>query len=338
MNSMDLISVIIPVYNTAEFLSRCLDSILNNSYHNLEVICVNDGSTDNSAQILSEYEEKDPRVIIINQKNAGVSAARNAGLDLARGKFVTFVDSDDWIHRSFFEVLHNGILANNASVAVCKAYDTNRFVKDSDVTDAETIFRFFSTSQVLSDEVVRGKIWGRLYRKELIGNHRFELGMKLAEDAVFNLDVLFSVDNVKIVVCNTYLYYYFIRWESAVHTLSGNELKPVISWFLDHADGTTMEISGIYTCEALKRVFAWRYFARMAGLRKELLQIKVLKRTAIKSLKANTTISAKKKFVYTLFSAVPLCYRLFRRLKDPTLLNWEKRMRADRCNRRNNKT
>ena len=84
-------------------MSRCLDSVLNNTYRDLEVICINDGSTDKSADILRQYAVKDERIIAINQKNAGVSAARNAGLDMATGDFVAFVDSDDWVHPQYFD-------------------------------------------------------------------------------------------------------------------------------------------------------------------------------------------------------------------------------------------
>lgn len=329
---MELISVIIPVYNTAEFLPRCLDSVLGNSYRNLEVICINDGSTDESGRILSEYEKKDSRVVVINQENAGVSAARNAGLDRAGGEFIAFVDSDDWIHPQYFEILVGGILTNNADVAVCRAIETDRLLEYPCISGVS--FRQITFSQVAADENVKAHVWGRLYRYELIRNQWFNQEMKLAEDAVFNLKAIYSKENSSVVVCDKQLYYYYIRWDSAAHNLRGIELKPVISWFLDHADGATTEIAEIYTCEALKRIFAWRYYAMMANSKEELRQIKYLQETALKSLRHITTLSFGKKCIYRLFSAVPLCYRLFRILKDPTLLNWEKRMIADRRNRK----
>lgn len=99
----DKITVIIPVYNVENYLERCLKSILYNTYTNLEIICVNDGSTDNSKKILESYSKRDKRVVVINKKNAGVSSARNAGIKIATGEYIAFVDSDDWIHEKYFE-------------------------------------------------------------------------------------------------------------------------------------------------------------------------------------------------------------------------------------------
>ena len=109
------LSIIIPVYNTGEYLSRCLDSVINQTYKEIEIICVNDGSTDNSLQILNDYAKCDDRIIIINQKNLGSSEARNNGLKIIKGKWVGFVDSDDWVDLNYFEELIN--LGNKC---VCK--------------------------------------------------------------------------------------------------------------------------------------------------------------------------------------------------------------------------
>ena len=91
------VSVIIPVYNVEQYLSKCLDSVINQTFKNIEIICINDGSTDNSLKILNEYAMADKRIIVINQENSGVYAARNKGLQIANGKYISFVDSDDWI-------------------------------------------------------------------------------------------------------------------------------------------------------------------------------------------------------------------------------------------------
>ena len=116
--TQDKISVIIPVYNTAPYLKRCLDSVLGSTYRNLEVICVNDGSTDESLSILEHYQELDDRIVVINQNNRGLSAARNTGMAKATGEFLSFVDSDDWVHPQMFELLRNA-MDEDVTMAAC---------------------------------------------------------------------------------------------------------------------------------------------------------------------------------------------------------------------------
>ena len=123
-----LISVIVPVYNVEKYLRTCVDSILVQSYSALEVILIDDGSTDGSPQICDQYAQQDPRIQVIHQKNAGLSAARNAGIDICRGEYLTFIDSDDFIHERFVELLLNACLSNNADIAVG---DLERVPEDS---------------------------------------------------------------------------------------------------------------------------------------------------------------------------------------------------------------
>lgn len=120
MTKSSKISVIIPVYNTERYLPRCLDSVLSNTYDNLEVICINDGSTDNSINILDNYKVSDERVVVINQKNSGVSAASNAGINVATGEYIAFIDSDDWVHPQYFEILLFAMSCNDSDVAACQ--------------------------------------------------------------------------------------------------------------------------------------------------------------------------------------------------------------------------
>ena len=98
-----LLSVIIPVYNVEPYLEQCLDSVINQTYKNLEIICINDGSSDNSLKILEKYQKKDSRIKLINQKNKGLSEARNAGLDVAKGEYIAFVDSDDYLELNAYK-------------------------------------------------------------------------------------------------------------------------------------------------------------------------------------------------------------------------------------------
>ena len=110
------ISVIVPVYNVERYLRKCLDSIIAQTFSDWECICVDDGSPDNSGKILDEYAAKDKRFVIIHKENGGVSSARNAGLDMARGEYITFCDSDDWIEKETYEVAYMNAKKNNADI------------------------------------------------------------------------------------------------------------------------------------------------------------------------------------------------------------------------------
>ncbi len=144
------VSIIVPVYNVEKYLKRCLDSLISQTLKDIEIICVNDGSKDNSDKILEEYARKDSRIIIINQENQGISVARNNGMDIAKGKYVGFVDSDDWVDSDFFEKLYNAAEKNNAQMAVCSIIRLNEYrskkyltLKNETVTEdfKENIFK-----------------------------------------------------------------------------------------------------------------------------------------------------------------------------------------------------
>ena len=170
-----LISVIIPVYNMEAYLARCLDSVLNSTYQNLEILCVDDGSRDRSLGILREYEAKDRRIVVIAKENGGVSSARNAGLDRVRGEFVTFIDPDDFIHPQMFALMAAAQEASGAELVIGRhqtwsepetpAFPTFDFSKDK-LAAQNALF-------VCKDHQLGSYCLGRLFRAELIGQLRF---------------------------------------------------------------------------------------------------------------------------------------------------------------------
>ena len=118
MNNCELITVVVPVYNVEKYLERCINSIIHQTIKNIEIILVNDGSTDGSRKICEYYRENDERVILINQENQGLSAARNTGIDKATGKYICFVDSDDWVHEKYLETMYNDIKEQDAQISI----------------------------------------------------------------------------------------------------------------------------------------------------------------------------------------------------------------------------
>lgn len=321
----NLISVIIPVYNTAEYLPRCLDSILNNTYRNLEIICVNDGSPDNSLEILNDYAARDSRIKVIDQKNAGVSAARNRGLDEATGEYIAFVDSDDWVHRQYFEVLLRCILESGADIQVCDEIHTQEIPSDA------AIQQEFSENAVLDERCSLENslnVCKRLYKKRIVGDTRFSSEIRIGEDSVFNLELHHNTNGVRMAYIRLPMYYYYIRPGSAMHTLQGRDLKHLVFWYREHLDSAPSDAaSRHYVIDGAKKSMNWRYGIRYAAQPGEKEQIAGVVRLFRTRLMSSRCIGAKEKLIYTVLLTFPYAYRLFRIISDPTLLYWERNQR-----------
>ena len=217
-----IISVIVPVFNVSEFLKQCMDSIINQSFKNIEIICVNDGSTDDSLEILESYKKKDNRVIIINQINKGLSAARNTGIDIARGKYIGFVDSDDFIHKDMLKILYENIEKHNADVSICNFsyyYNEDKDVPNAEVYDFLIDNNFEFNRLLISDGVIRNNVWTRLYKRELFDDIRFHVG-RIFEDVSFSTLLMKKINRAY--YCDKVLYYYRQRDDSLsnLHDLS----------------------------------------------------------------------------------------------------------------------
>ena len=200
------ISVIIPVYNVEKYLKRCLDSVLSQTLREIEIICVNDGSTDNSIQILKEYGSK---IKVINQENQGLSVARNIGLKEAKGEFVAFLDSDDFVDNNFYEELYSNAIKYNAEVACASILRVNEkkqkyILKYDNVMVSQNIQEAFN----LADCPTSNFVWNKIYKKSLLDEYKisFVAGM-IYEDMCFTPDVLEVVNRV-ISVPNTNYYYW----------------------------------------------------------------------------------------------------------------------------------
>ena len=183
-----LISVIVPIYNVEKYLARCVDSIVNQTYKNLEIILVDDGSPDNCPAMCDEWAEKDSRIRVIHKENGGVSSARNAALDIATGDYIGFVDSDDWIEPEMYSSLIQKISESGKNIALCSYYAVEisgeryecRCVVDKEVLDKDDYFRFI----VLGGD--GGYIWNRLYDADILKEVRFDEDIWYSEDLLFN--------------------------------------------------------------------------------------------------------------------------------------------------------
>ena len=219
---MKKISVIVPVYNIEAYLERTLDSLVNQTYKNLEIILIDDGSTDSSGKICDNYKNKDKRIVVVHKENEGVSIARNKGLELATGEFIGFVDSDDVISLDMYEILYKNIINNNADISVC-SYKT--FSKEIvfEYNDKIKIFdKKEALKDIISDGIITNFLWNKLFKKEILNDVKFPKN-KIYEDLYVMPKLLEKINKL----CFDYskLYGYFNRNNSYVNTYNDKKNK-----------------------------------------------------------------------------------------------------------------
>lgn len=208
----ELISIIVPVYNAEKYLDRCVKSILSQTYPNIEIILVNDGSKDNSEAICKKWVKKDKRVTLINKENGGASSARNLGIEKAKGKFVQFVDADDFIEENYTMDLYNPIKSDKSIDLVVGGFVIDKKgISDVYMPSIEAVY---SKTKLNNKDLLFSLIWGhfafldspinKLYRKEKMP--RFDLNICISEDKAFNIKVLEKVDKIAIVKSKGYHY------------------------------------------------------------------------------------------------------------------------------------
>ena len=208
---MTEVSIIVPVYNVEKYLENCIQSILNQTFKNFELILVDDGSTDNSGKICDIYEKKDSRIKVIHKDNGGLSSARNAGIDIAGSKYIGFVDSDDSIHPKMYEVLYNLIEKYKSDISCCNykyTYDiSNQNHEELNLNEVIEMSNIESIEK-LYDKDLGVKLvvaWNKLYHKRLFDNIRYKVG-RLHEDEFMAHRILYN--SKKITYVDNELYYY----------------------------------------------------------------------------------------------------------------------------------
>lgn len=205
---MEKISIIVPVYNTENYLVECVESILNQSYENIELILINDGSTDSSGKICDDYSKIDCRVKVMHKPNGGQSSARNCGLDLATGSYIGFVDSDDWIKIDMYEKLMTKAIETNSEVVACNISLMTRKGKFKNYSNADRDYEFDKISamkEIFRNEYLTFSPCNKLYRKGLFNNLRFDEKIIL-EDKDISYQLIDKCDSV--FYLNEPLYYY----------------------------------------------------------------------------------------------------------------------------------
>lgn len=210
------ISIIVPVYNAAAFLDACITSLMKQSYRNLEILLVNDGSTDDSLELCKAYASRDSRIIVVDKENEGPGSARNVGLEIATGDFIGFVDSDDYVSLEMYEKLILAIMDADADIAECGYFITpldHRAIEKRSLKSEVLVGEDECTRKFLATVNTTHHCWNKLYRSSIVGHVRFAL-FKYSEDYVFNAKA-FSYCRKKVTIAEC-CYYYVTNPDSIV--------------------------------------------------------------------------------------------------------------------------
>ena len=314
-----LISVIVPVYNTEKYLSKCIDSILKQSFKNFELLLVDDESTDSSGSICDFYLKKDNRVVVIHQKNSGVSCARNKGLDVAKGKYIAFVDSDDFVDTDYLEILYRSLISSKSDIATvyCTKFSSEDSLQfESDETKPEPLI-IDSLEKYYSSFSERGNVdvvWNKLYKKILFDDLRFPPS-KRYEDVYLIHRILTKCHSF--CITNRHLYFYRQHENSFINNSNKIDLlwvyNGLISFYCTEYLNVSLLTMNIYNAISLShRLKIASRQGRMPSYRDELTMLHKTLRRVLKKRVVSKRFSV---FILLFLICKPLCYALLDRKK-----------------------
>ncbi len=304
----ELISVIVPVYNVEEYLRKCLDSIISQTYINLEIILVDDGSPDNCPVICDEYAAKDSRIKVIHKENGGLSDARNAGTKIASGEYITYIDSDDYVDEQFIEFLSNGLnvdtCGKTVDIVVENSYD------NSETTEMENKYSVLSPSdalaQMLCEKTFGVSAWAKLYSRRIAVKYPFPKG-KIYED--FATTYKMFGDSECIVHCSAIHYHYVIRngsicnseWNDGVYYIT-----EAAEDMLDYIDEFYPEIHyyGVYGYFLAANAFMNRAYAS-SDFKNKVLPVRKRLKELLPDIREKSSIISKDYFKFFLMAYLP---------------------------------
>lgn len=313
---MEKISIIVPVYNVENYLNECLDSIIDQTYKNIEIILIDDGSKDSSGKICDEYIKKDKRIKVVHKENGGLSSARNAGLDIASGEYITFIDSDDCVSPYFIEKLYNSCIENKCDIAEC---DYLNFDKEPLVEHHPIEIEVISKKEKL----LRGYkkdfgrtvvVWNKIYKKYLFNSLRFPIG-KTNEDAYLTYKVLYYC-KTNIAITNEALYYYrrnnnsIMRRKFNVKRLDELEAwkEHKLFYYKNNEKDLYKSVTQLYQ----ERLFLYYFYTEENVEDSNIYLNNIIKdfRTNLKDYLSINSVSFKMKFKMTILGCMPRLYVL----------------------------
>lgn len=312
----ELITVVVPIYKVEEFLPTCVESIIRQSYKNLELILVDDGSPDKCPQICDEYKNKDSRIKVIHKQNGGLSDARNEGLKIATGEWITFIDSDDYVGINFLEKLYSSATRVGADISIC---DYQAVSDDTGIEKEETNIEVFDNVKCLEEMYHPQKhgmefvAWGKLYRTALFKKNKIEYPVgKIHEDTFTTYKLIYAA--AKIVFCNASEYFYRQR-EASIMTSSFNIKRLVMIEATREACQFFENARETHLLELAINAHFRNYVIMYGEMKKNrvILENYKIERNKIirnfrkdyKHYSKNANLGTKKRLFYTLFYLVP---------------------------------
>ena len=317
----DLISVIIPVYKVEKYLCRCVDSVLEQTYTNMEIILVDDGSPDNCPVMCDEYARQDSRVKVIHQENAGLSGARNAGIDMAQGQWLAFVDSDDYLAADFLERLYQACLDTGSSLSVCRW----EYVRGETIPEHGTgETRVYTGREMLANLYVPDGAyfvvaWNKLYRKELFEDIRYPLG-RIHEDEATTYRIYDKVRKAAYV--DRSLYGYFVTPVSITRGFNPKRMDWVTAVaerldFFEQKGYTELMVPGLQALADGSIDIWFGLRDQLPGSEKQQEEIRTLIREGLRRVKKYGKFPLRTEIGYRLFLTWPGLYRkLLNQVKD----------------------
>lgn len=241
----DLISVIVPIYKVEAYLDKCVESIVNQTYRNLEIILVDDGSPDKCPEMCDTWAKKDSRIKVIHKPNGGLSDARNAGMEIASGEYIAFVDSDDFVDKHYAEFLHKAIIENKVKMSACDYilfYEQDSVAEDIYFGNVCVSSSEEAIGDILNNRKVRAVAWNKMYHKDLLKNEHFPVG-KFHEDEFFTYRIIHKAENLAYV--ESKLYYYLQRQGSIMSSFNIKHLDAMDAG-LERLDFLKKNYSALY--------------------------------------------------------------------------------------------
>ena len=329
-NQGDLISVIVPVYNVENYLERCMTSVLNQTYKNLEIILVDDGATDSSSKMCDEYARMDSRVRVIHKANGGLSDARNAGLSIATGEYIGYVDSDDWIELDMYERMYEACIEHNAQLAECRyasEYKDKTVLGGKDKTlplTREELLKIYISGH--NEYVIYNSVWSKLFKKELVDGMQFPKGRN-SEDIMYTTKAFCKLE--KAVYIDSCLYHYVLDREGSIMNVARGErmFKDEIPFWREHISHIRENVSNEFA--DLAAYYFWRrllfYFIDMKNSNneeyaKKLVQEIMSDKLEILRVYGTSMVAKGDKARMKLFMASPLMYSFVVKLYEKIII------------------